>query len=165
MPANIRDLVDDGQYSFQILEDGAIIQLSYLYNGKEELVSASLAYYSTGTRDDLPVGWYRIDYDPYAARNLLHSACHMHLGLFPNTRLVVNSVPTPRQFIEFVIASCYPEAYRRHRLDANGGFKDKIKMYSVNSPGFDLPQDEVWQMITHVRIPVEATVKPMRVGS
>lgn len=155
MPTKVKDLVDNGQYTFQIIEDGAIIQIYYVYKSDTELVSASLAYYSAGISEDLPVGWYRIDYDPTSERKLIHSKCHMHLGLFPNTRLVVDGVPTPKQFVEFVISTCYPDIYRQHRIDLNGEFKDENKMFSVNAPCFTIPQEEACRFITHVRIPAQ----------
>lgn len=160
MPIQVRELVDNRQYTFQTIEDGAILQLHYLF-GSDELLSANLAYYSAGVTDDMPVGWYRIDYDPVREGGVIHAGCHFHLGLFPNMRLVVDGVPTPRQFVEFVIASCYPDSYQRHRLGSDGKHYDVKRIHSVNTQCFDLPTHEACKFITHIRVPRQCDNLPL----
>lgn len=41
MPVDVIELIDDGQYSFQISEDGAIIQIFYSYDAKRKKIIAA----------------------------------------------------------------------------------------------------------------------------
>jgi hypothetical protein len=198
MISDIIDLVNDGQYTFQIIEDGSIIQLYYQYDSKgNELKSACLAFYSTvvqknkissTSRTDLeaeindidafdeniqdeqllkeideqiPVSnnklasWLRIDYDPQHAVGVLHHDCHMHLSAFPYARLVVAGVPNPKQFVEFIMALCYPKIYAKHRLDGNGQYTNEQHILAVNSKCVPLTDHEVFRQMAHFRIPID----------
>ena len=198
MISDIVDLADNGQYTFQIVEDGSIIQLYYQYDSKgNELESASLAFYSTAvykdkissafqinlkeeindidvfdenTQDgqllkeideqipvsnDRPANWLRIDYDPQHGMGVLHHDCHMHLSVFPYARLVVAGVPNPKQFVEFIMALCYPKFYEQHRLDENGQYTNKNHILAVNSKCVPLIDNEVFSQMTHFRIPID----------
>lgn len=197
--SHVAEMSNTGQYSFQVLKDGSLIQLYYRFNrtGKH-LVSASLSYFraeaekhsshdeifideleilpadgvlrsessETAFRraeSDYPIGWFRIDYAPEAQeRGVIHHDGHMHLSSFPNTRLMVNGIPSPAQFIEFVFASCYPDEYKMHRLNLeskDAGKKvwvhrnpDSLK--KVNRLCHQLPEDPVYLVLPHVHIPV-----------
>ena len=100
-----------------------------------------------------PVSWLRIEYAPQAAMGVLHHDCHIHFSTFPNSRFVVAGVPNPRQFIEFIMAFCYPELYRTHRLNNEGQYINLEKINSVNSTCFPLIEDAVFNQIAHFRIP------------
>jgi hypothetical protein len=102
---------------------------------------------------DGPASWLRIDYAPRDAKGVLHYECHMHLSMFYNSRLVVDGVPTPRQFVEFIIALCYPDIYREHRLDDNGEYPDETFMHSVNSPCLPGIENNVCRHIAHLKVP------------
>lgn len=199
MISDVMDLAENGQYTFQIVEDGSIIQLFYQYkpNGND-IQAASLAFYSSvvhkdkaaspsqaisevesngeGASDedtldeesqkesdeqipvssDRPANWLRIDYDPHHAMGVLHHDCHMHLSAFPDARLVVAGIPTPKQFIEFIIALCYPKSYAEHRLDANGMYNNENHIMTVNSKCPPSVDHKVFSQIAHFRIPVIA---------
>jgi len=101
----------------------------------------------------LSVAWLRIDYSPKSSSGVLHNASHLHLSAFPSARILVAGVPTPKQFVEFVIAACFPEAYREHRLDNNGEYKEPGKMEAVNSQPVPLREDLTCRYLTHIRIP------------
>lgn len=206
MASNVTTLADEGQYIFQINEDGSIIQLYYAYDKYgDELQSARLAYYSamadnivmknlikaykyavrlaeltetdavlpdhdenlliesaevieeeTELRSliDGPVSWLRIDYDPVHARGVLHHDCHMHLSTFPYSRLVVAGVPTLKQFIEFIMAFCYPEVYEKHRLDDEGQYINASHLEIINSGCVPLKDHNVFRQMAHMRIPI-----------
>lgn len=152
-PDQVMELADAGQFSFQIIQDGSLLQLYYQFE-KDQLVSARLGYYSAGVAANMPVGWYRIDFSPQQHHGALHWRSHMHLSLFPDTRLVVDGVPTPRQFIEFVVSSCYPDCYGKYRCDDKGAFGDAKKLHStINASPFELIEDMSAGVITHMRIP------------
>lgn len=150
---NIIDLIDKGQYSFQINVDESIVQLHYVYDREGNLSAANLAYYSLNLDSDAPVGWLRIDYDPSSFRRALHPLCHMHISLFPNMRFPVDGVPSPKQFIDFIALVCYPDVYQSMHIGEDGNFSDINRMLSANSPFFHLDDPESYKVLTHIRIP------------
>src|SRR5690606_6401927 len=104
-----------------------------------ELNAASVAFYYSGgasvvdeeqmDAEVLPAdllaeqtSWLRIDFDPGAAKDCLHYHSHLHTNMGADVRIPVKRVPTPKQFVEFVVASFYPEIYRVLRLP-NGEFQ------------------------------------------
>lgn len=103
---------------------------------------------------DSPISWLRIDYAPDKAKGVLHHACHMHLSSFPLARLVVAGVPTPRQFIEFIMAFCYPSIYEKHRLDSHGQYANADHILTINSNCVPLGDHNVFRQMAHFRIPI-----------
>lgn len=162
LPEDIAELAEKGQYSFQVVADGSLIQIFYEFeNNGSTLKSASLGYYNAGTTIYAPtipnfVNWLRFDYDPSAKlKGFLHHDCHLHLSYFPNSRLAVKGIPNPKQFIEFVMSACYPDIYRDHRLDTSGKFKDIAKQISINTPCI-IPKEEDWyHHLTHLYVPYQ----------
>jgi hypothetical protein len=172
--SDVVKLYEAGQYSFQTT-DGSLLQLSYSYaQSKDELAKARLAFYKIDqqsweigesneldaideliARNNSPVSisWLRIDYSPRTTSGVLHNSCHLHLSAFPSARILVAGVPTPKQFLEFVIALCYPDIYREHRLDNKGGYKEPARMETVNSQPVPLKEDLTCRYLTHIRIP------------
>lgn len=162
-----------------------IIQLHYSYDRPgRNITSASLGFYSTkpliATRtkpgssmavsDDIaesniissanieedPVSWMRIDYAPLDRSDVIHHECHMHLSGLPDTRLMVRGLPNPKQFVELVMASFYPEVYRLHRLDPKQDRRvlaDFTPYASIN--GICVPQNEapIYKHVAHFCIP------------
>lgn len=200
MISDVINLADSGQYTFQVVEDGSIIQMYYQYDSRgNEIKSACLAFYGMAVHkekvsstfqielvrevkgidvwsedilkeealeevideqipvsNDRPAHWLRIDYDPQHAMGVLHHDCHMHLSAFPYARLVVAGVPTPKQFVEFIMALCYPAAYEKHRLDAHGQYTTEEHILTVNSKCVPLVEHKVFGQIIHFRIPVHS---------
>jgi len=109
----------------------------------------------TSDVDDPLVPWIRIDYDPKASTSPLHHACHMHIGLFQHARIPLSRVPTPRQFIEFIITLCYPEDYRMKRLDSDGKPLDIKKICSFNDDTFEKIENVLYDIIPHFHIPTK----------
>ena len=129
-------IVEQKQFTFQSAEDGSIFQLLYRFDNSNKLLEARLAFYLIRSRGSLEEGtaeikstaWVRIDYDDAAAAGVLHSACHLHLHGFPEARIIVDGIPGPRQFVEFIVAACYPNYYEIHRLDGgNSPSQEAIK--------------------------------------
>jgi hypothetical protein len=77
----------------------------------------------------------------------------MHLSAFPLARCVVAGVPNPRQFVEFVMAVCYPETYKAHRLGQDGEYANPNKITEVNSSCFSTVEHLAYKRIMHLRIP------------
>ena len=162
------DLVDRKQYSYQIADDGAIVQLYYLFNQSgDELQEAHLAYFRA-IQDDLfgdlsddaemelsysPISWLRVDYEPALARGVLHSECHLHVGGFPNARFIVDSVPTPKQFMEFIMALCYQDIYQEHRLREDYEYANNDKIVDINRPTIETMERPFFRHMTHLRVP------------
>lgn len=96
--------------------------------------------------------WFRIDFRAGATKCVLHNDCHLHFGGFPGSRLVVAGVPTPKQFVEFVISCCYPDLYQRVRLNQAGAWRDQKKIDSVNATHVAMA-NPLFKQITHLRIP------------
>lgn len=101
----------------------------------------------------ISISWLRIDYSPKSACGVLHNSCHLHLSAFPAARVAVAGVPTPRQFVEFVVALCYPDIYRNHRLDNGGNYREPVRLETVNSDCVAFREDLVYRQITHFRVP------------
>lgn len=108
------------------------------------------------------VSWLRIDYQPLLettssksveALGMLHSKCHLQISGFPNSRFPICGVPTPKQFIEFLMAFCYPEKYQKHRLDERGCYTNLNKIKSVNDIFIDFIDEDIFKLITHIKIP------------
>ena len=177
----VSELVENGQYSFQITKDGSVFQLYYGYDRRgQNLASASLSFLFSGNNyldlarkeevgeilvpiGDVEVGWLRIDFSNLVAdhKGVVHPKCHLHLSRFPDTRIIVDRVPNPKQFVEFVISICYPEVYEDKRLDRTGNYKDRAKMCNINDPVlFDLNIEEICTYAPHLHIPTK-TVAPI----
>jgi hypothetical protein len=153
---DVENLISSRQYSFQIGEDDSIIRIIYSFMSNEEVYHAELSYYSSGLENpnDLDyIGWVRLDFDPGSARGVAHTDCHLHLSMFPDSRIPVSKLPTPRQFVEFVISTFYPKIFEEKRLSAQGVYNDDIATLTrVNSDCFD-PDNNFCNDITHFKIP------------
>jgi hypothetical protein len=105
--------------------------------------------------DDLLVPWLRIDYSPKEVRGPLHHSCHMHIGLFQSARIPLTGIPTPHQFVEFIIALCYPEQYRDLRLGEDSNYKtsdiDRLKEFRTRC--FVSTNGQVFDILPHIQVP------------
>jgi hypothetical protein len=168
-------LAENKQYTFQTLDNGSIIQFYYEFdNSGDDVKSASLAYYGAPTtyseesyeseagedpveslqiKEQPFVSWLRFDFSPTTARGVLHHECHLHLSGFQNSRLMVRRLPTPKQFVEFVIATCHPEQYKTHRLGPSGDYRDLTKIRSVNEEVFACEDHALYNYLIHVATP------------
>lgn len=108
------------------------------------------------------VGWFRLDYDPDAKTlDVTHALCHLHLSGFPEARVIVSGIPTPRQFVEFVFCSFYPSIYREHRLqqttepsgESTWQFRESNMLARLNQEQllYENPLD--YRRIVHFRVP------------
>lgn len=179
----VAKLAEYGQYSFQVGKDGSLFQIYYLYNHKKDIKSASLGFYHSGNhyyegelldseelfddffvpKPDIQVGWLRIDYTNKSEDDggIVHAKCHMHVSLFPDARIIVDRIPNPKQFVEFVIAICYPDEYKERRLNQAGRFLGVSKMCNVNNPlAPDIQVNDLCDYMAHLRIPTK-TVPPL----
>jgi hypothetical protein len=159
MPADINQLAEDRQYTFQIADDGAIIQIYYEFeNDGITMKSAMLAYYSTAISIYMPsippfVRWLRFDYAPKHARGVLHHDCHLHLSYFPDSRIAVKGLPNPKQFVELILALCYPDIYKAHRLNSSGEYHNEAKQIEINRSAINLTDSEIFKQMTYLCIP------------
>jgi len=120
------NLVETRQYSFQCAEDGSLFQLLYRFDNSLHLTEARLGFYRTAdpgvSEQAALVSWLRFDFDPQFSSGVLHHDCHLHIHGFPDTRIMVDGVPSPRQFVDFVLASCYPSSFEILRINEDGRY-------------------------------------------
>jgi len=109
--------------------------------------------YQEDLYEDPLIAWIRIDYSPHEYCRPLHHLCHMHYSLFPNTRISVNAVPTPRQFLEFILATNYPHLYSEKRLNQTFEPNDLTRIAAFNSPSFPRIDSSVYSVLPHISIP------------
>lgn len=105
--------------------------------------------------DDSEVTWFRVDYTSSGSQQVLHTDCHLHLSAFPRARIPMAGLPSPKQFVEFVMATCYPEAYNEHRLNEHGAFRDENQIDNLNETRFECGSDpnRVFLRVAHIRMP------------
>lgn len=188
----VAEMASRGEYSFQMLPDGALLQLSYSFaKDGETLERARLGYFggtmetreeldqpdplslgeaddgsseplAVPSEDDLdavympdpdePVSWMRIDYVRSSRISVTHSPCHLQLSGFPQTRLPLTAVPSPRQFIEFVVASCYPDWYDTLRL-REGIYHSVETIRNVNDHVSPCDNKHFYGLVMHLLVP------------
>ncbi len=130
------------------------------YQEKNSELETILNEYNIATSDfasERHVSYLRIDYAPHQSGGVLHHDCHLHISGFPYTRMIVSGLPTPKQFVEFIMAICYPDIYRGKRLNPTGMYANDNDIYSVNSPCFHAPPNTVYNQIAHLKIPTNTT--------
>jgi len=164
----VRSLIEGKQYSFQFAEDGSVFQLVYEFDERNKIQTVRLAFYkaqlpldeediaSSGPLPDFAdvfIPWLRFDYTQLYAAGVLHHESHMHLSGFPTARFAVSGVPGPRQFVEFVIASCYPDYYSMQRLDQGGRYRNHRLMRNVNVCCQRDRSRGIVDRIIHVKVP------------
>jgi Uncharacterized conserved protein (DUF2290) len=177
-PGDISRLGEAGHFSCRIAHDDSIVQVFYDFADDLRTVrSARLAYYGlpasvdgsdAGETEhpveplDLPrmdltasAAWFRIDYRNDGSVRILHPDCHLHVSGFPDTRFAVAGLPTPKQFIEFVISHKYPETYSKHRLLDDGRYREEHKIDNINEDVFPcgVTPHELYRRVPHFRIP------------
>jgi len=143
----IRDLSNRRQFSFRVASDDSLVQLGYRFDREGELTAARLAFYKLPTpeiTDDLAVrpaldddpsnqvSWLRLDFIEAINVRVGHTPCHVHLCGFPSVRFAVFGVPSPSQFIEFIVSHFYPAEYASARLAPDGTFDNYEKINRIN---------------------------------
>lgn len=142
------DLASTRQYSLQLNPDGSLVQLYYDFGLRgRKLEKAAMTYIAPPplfmgrdeesedfTNEDLTelskiCSWLRIDYDPGASNPKIHSDCHMHISGLHSSRLALNRVPTPLQFINFLMQFHNPMSYAKMSDD---------DLINANSPCFEI---------------------------
>lgn len=136
------------------MQDGDLLQEARTLQDEALYQELYLEWLRINPHADAPVSWLRIDFAPDDARGVLHHECHMHISGFSHARLAVLGVPTPRQFIEFIMALCYPHIYHKHRkLDEHGLYPDENTIININTPSIPLENTSLSRSMTHVCVP------------
>lgn len=99
------------------------------------------------------VEWVRIDYSGDTPTSVLHHDCHLHVGGFPGSRVPLNCVPNPQQFIEWLFAFRYPEDYRKHRLTEVGGYKAASAARATGTPHRAIEIGDLAVCLPHLAFP------------
>jgi hypothetical protein len=175
MSSTVLELIKNGDYSFQCDIDDGIFRLYYKFDARgRHLNAASVAFYRAYPPDfsieayledsedqsvsspipDGPVGWIRFDYSNCRDTNhhILHHFCHLHLSGFPAARLSVDGVPTPAQFVEFIMASFYPNYYAERRF-LRKNVPDSQNIRAINSPSICSGEFGDSSLVIHLRTP------------
>lgn len=173
---DLQNLFENKQYSF-VLSDFSILQLYYKFKeDNETLLFARLAFYRLlgGTIDESPdlqdqedelgeeigplksdeeglIEWIRFDFDPSESRTLVHPECHAHVSGLTSARVPVVGVPSPRQFIEFIISVFYPDKYLKERAESDGTPKVSVDFNSYNRELFSVTKHVAKTL--HFRVP------------
>ena len=102
---------DNMQYSF-MLGDDSLIQLAYTVSGNS-LSNGCLAYIPHPVAcEDNGLVYVRLDCDPQAHRDFVHTMYHAHIGS-PDAkmRISLRQFPLPSQFLDFVLVTGYEHTY------------------------------------------------------
>jgi len=169
--SDVAMLAERRQYSFQLLTDGSLFQLYYRYDkDATTLTNAMLAYYEGSSEEDgdeaatnvvsesdehkLP-RWLRIDFSNSDPKCSLHNDCHLHIGGLRKARVPLDGVPNPKQFVDLVMAWCYPELYAEHCLtgDSKSLHREPRRQEWVHEEGFPFVDDLVFKQMIHLRVP------------
>ena len=170
--SDVARMAEGRQYSFQLLTDGSLFQLYYRYERDgTTLTNSTLSYYE-GKSDSQDVDeeetidpttddersfarWLRIDFDSADRRCALHNDCHLHLSGLPGGRVVLDGVPNPKQFVDLVMAWCYPDLYAEHCLDGGhkGAYREARRQEWVHEDGFPSVDDVLFRQLIHLRVP------------
>jgi hypothetical protein len=164
------ELSRSGQFTFRISEDDSILQISYVFAQTGDLECARLAYYQVGSSyqvdeaidvypsedepSDTPINWIRFDYVRTQRRRVLHMDSHLHVSGLPGMRIAVEGVPTPKQFVEFVISHFYANTYESFRLHGDQQFISTDQIDQINSERITLHRDvAIYRRVPHVKMP------------
>lgn len=204
---DLKVLAEKRQWSFQVAQDGALIQLYYAFNKRDgELDEATLGYYalpgayeaaesqisdgemqaSSEDQDEtgeeeiqlraaeassgyvlqhmyayeaiepdqaVAVRAIRIDYDRRFPESPIHHTCHIHFSGYPATRIAVDGIPTPRQFLEFVFLAFYPDVFRTRRLRDGGEFRNVAYVQAICSVAFPSTMKQLGNLVCHLSFP------------
>jgi hypothetical protein len=144
---DLRNLSEQRQFSFRVSDDGSLIQLGYRFDRNGDLTDARLAFYKSPAQEftgDLTVepsadvdlseqiSWLRLDFAKDAPVRVGHTPCHLHFSGFPAVRFAVFGVPSPSQFVEFVVSHFYTTDYTKARLSPEGIFDTYQKINTIN---------------------------------
>jgi hypothetical protein len=168
--AETKELSRSGQFTFRISEDDSILQISYTFARTGDLDCARLAYYQVGSSyqideainvypsedesNDTPAHWVRFDYVRTQRCRVLHMDSHLHVSGLPGIRIAVEGVPTPKQFVEFVISHFYANTYQSFRLHGDQQFMNTDQIDQINSERITLHQDApMYRRLPHVKMP------------
>jgi hypothetical protein len=171
--ADLQMLAGRRQYSFRVSEDDSIFQIGYEFHKNGKLSAARLAYYQIPggevldlsqefsvepageSGSELSVTWLRLDFTDNAAIRVGHTPCHLHLAGFREVRFSVFGVPSPSQFLEFVVSHFYPADYASRRLSQTGLFETYDRIDAINTTGTQFGREprDLLRRLPHVLFP------------
>lgn len=167
---DLQRLSDRRQFSFRVSSDGSLIQMGYRFRRTGELVDARLGFYKFPSREDFgelavepvsgdgeldSVSWLRMDFSSNLQARVGHTPCHLHVSGLPAVRFAVYGVPSPAQFVEFVISHFYTADYKSARLSKDGAFESYQRINSINTKATKtgLEPRELLHCLPHFFIP------------
>lgn len=106
-------IVNNNQY-FVMFNDSSILHLDYLFDESKKVIFSRLTYLpyiENEIEENVQYSKYiRIDYEPDDHVEIIHTKCHMHIGIDKNNfRIPVATLFFPLEFIYFILKYIYHE--------------------------------------------------------
>lgn len=142
------EIFKERNYSLRF-NDGAIIQISYRFNG-HNLISHRLVYlpnplyhdsneyndieivceeeggddedFFTPSNQSKIIMPIRFDYTTSGSQDIKHPMSHLHLGVFQDCRIPLNTPITPNIFIDFILRNFYSDVFYKNFLPSDFKF-------------------------------------------
>lgn len=111
--SHFNQIVDSSRY-FLLFNDSSIIHFDYLFNGENKVIFSRLSYLpyiQNEVEENIQYSKYiRIDYKPEDHKEIVHTKCHLHIGIDNNNfRIPVSTIIYPKEFVYFILKYIYHE--------------------------------------------------------
>lgn len=99
------------------------------------------------------VGWMRLDYNKDEQSTLIHPRAHLHLAGMADARIPFKGIPSPAQFVEFIISSYYPKDYIANRYDDKGSLVKQTGLSDTLGSHCIIDNSNVTSICVHFAVP------------
>lgn len=114
---NYRDSIDDllkTKNYYVVFNDISLLHLEYVFDKDNNVCYSCLSYLpfvDNELHENEQLSKYiRIDYAPNDYKEIIHTKCHLHIGIDKNEfRIPVQTIIYPKEFIYFVLKYIYHE--------------------------------------------------------
>lgn len=99
---------------FIIFTDFSILHFDYMFDDENQVIFSRLSYLPHIDNEAIENTQYskyiRIDYEPDDHKEIVHTKCHLHIGIDKNNfRIPVSTIIYPLEFIYFILKYIYHE--------------------------------------------------------
>ncbi len=106
-------IIDNDEY-FLLFADFSILHFDYMFNDNNQVIFSRLTYFPYVENElakNIQYSKYiRIDYEPDDHKEIIHTKCHLHIGIDKNNfRIPVSTIIYPIEFIYFILKYIYHE--------------------------------------------------------
>lgn len=114
---NYRDSIDNllrTKNYYIVFNDFSLLHLEYMFNKENNVYYSCLSYLpfiDNELQENEQLSKYiRIDYAPNDYKEIIHTKCHLHIGIDKNEfRIPVQTIIYPKEFIYFILKYIYHE--------------------------------------------------------